>query len=72
MQKSKGVLVKYNDIIMDQLEKGIIEQVTLENDGKQCHYLPHHCVVKEDNSATKLRIVYDASAKQDKRRKSLN
>ena len=30
-QKSKGVLVKYNDIIMDQLEKGIIERVTLEN-----------------------------------------
>lgn len=27
------------------------------------YYLPHHCVVKEENSTTKLRIVFDASCK---------
>lgn len=25
------------------------------------YYLPHHCVIKEDNSTTKLRVVFDAS-----------
>jgi len=54
---------KYSDIIQYQLENGIIERVTpTQSDGKR-HYIPHHAVVKDDIATTKVRIVYDASAK---------
>ena len=29
------------------------------------HYLPHHCVVQYDKSTTKVRVIYDASARTD-------
>ena len=66
LDKKPKVLKQYSDIINDQLEKGVIEVVSDENEitekGKVT-YLPHHDVIREDKSSTKLRIVYDASAK---------
>ena len=60
------ILKEYDRTIKDQLDKGIIEVVPM---GKpiphRVHYLPHHAVVRQDKTTTKLRIVYDASAKSD-------
>ena len=55
-------------MIKDQLDKGIIERVDQSEKVQPCHqihYLPHHCVVREGKSTTKLRIVYNASAKEN-------
>ena len=49
-------------------DKGIIERVDQSEKAQPClqiHYLPHHCVVREDKSTTKLRIVYNASAREN-------
>ena len=72
-QGNSNLLKKYDDIIQGQVEKGIIEKVTenmKENDRK--HYLPHHPVIIPTKCITKVRIVYDASAKGRKGDKSLN
>ena len=33
------------------------------NESETVHYLPHHGVIRRDRETTKLRIVYDGSAK---------
>ena len=45
------------------MKLGIIEEVQTHGDTDQVLYSPHKEVVKEDRSTTKLRIVFDASAK---------
>ncbi|XP_028394520.1 uncharacterized protein LOC114518719 [Dendronephthya gigantea] len=58
------VLKKYDNVIRDQLNKGIVESTPKPNEEiKSMHYLPHHAVIRQDKTTTKLRVVYDASAK---------
>ena len=56
----------YNDIIQQQIEKGIVEDVLTMNEAStDIHYLPHHAVLRSDKTTTKIRVVYNASAKSD-------
>lgn len=65
LREAPDVLQQYDSIIQDQIKKGIVEYVdtreVLQN--VLVHYLPHHAVLREDKLTTKLRIVYDASAR---------
>lgn len=65
------MLTKYNDIILQQLENGIIE-VADKTKNKICHYNSHHLVVPANKSPSKCRVVYNASYKSNKDAKSLN
>ena len=58
------LLTEYDQIIKDQLDKGIIERIPEQeiNRSKNVHYMPHHGVVRRDKQTTKLRVVYDGSA----------
>jgi hypothetical protein len=70
--KAPELLQKYDAIIQDQLNKGIIEKIDeTMNEGK-LHYTPHHAVITPQKTTTKVRIVYDASAKTIKEFSSLN
>ena len=64
LEQTPSVLREYDDIIRDQVDKGIVEPVTETDPAlSRLHYLPHHAVIRTDKTTTKLRIVYDASAK---------
>ena len=65
LRQTPQLLSEYDSIIQDQLAKGIVEvvaQPTLAVSDR-AHYLPHHGVVRQDKATSKLRIVYDASAR---------
>ena len=65
------LLKKYDN--KDQLSKSIIEEINEnEEEGENKHYIPHHAVITPDRDTTKVRIVFDASAKTKKSNLSLN
>ena len=61
----------YDSIIQEQLQSGVIERAPAEPKGKE-YYIPHKGVSKKDAESTKLRVVYDASARENVKHPSLN
>ena len=59
-----GKLEDYHEIMRQQLEDGILEPVPMTPSGDNIHYVPHQPAVKDSAESTKLRIVYDCSAKE--------
>ena len=72
--KCDQVLLKeYDHVIQQQLEAGIVERVLeLPTDDEPTHYLPHHGVVRRDKLTTKVRVVFDGSAKHEQASLSIN
>ncbi|XP_028415516.1 uncharacterized protein LOC114538581 [Dendronephthya gigantea] len=62
----------YQDIIEKQLEAGIIETAPEQPTGKRVYYMPHKPVVREEATSTKVRMVFDASAKPNPTANSVN
>ncbi|XP_065197781.1 uncharacterized protein LOC135829305 [Sycon ciliatum] len=72
LQQTPQVLEKYHCTITEQLANGIIEEVNLDHQDGPIHYIPHHCVVRPSSTTTKVRVVYDASARTRAEHNSLN
>ncbi|CAR99751.1 Protein CBG25357 [Caenorhabditis briggsae] len=74
LEKNPEMLKKYAAIFTEQLSLEFIEEVPDESisDGPVVSYLPHHPVIKETSKSTKVRIVFDGSAKTNKVSHSLN
>ena len=62
----------YDDIIKAQIENTIVERAPVASDANKEFYLPHKPVFREGAETTKLRVVYDASAKSSRESPSLN
>ena len=64
LKQNPAILREYDAIIHDQLEKGVVEVVDdLDDTPKVIHYLPYHAVIRQDKKTTKVRVVYNASAR---------
>ena len=66
------MLKEYDNVIKEQLELGIVEKVPSVDLAEQCHFLNHHCVVRENAATTRVRIVFNGSDKGGKYGVSLN
>ena len=65
-------LEEYHTVMEQQLEEGILELVPEVPTGEVIHYIPHQAVIREGAESTKMRIVYDCSAKRNPQSPSLN
>ena len=66
LKRTPDLLKRYDAVIKEQVESGIVVPVdNSESCGNHIHYIPHHSVLRQDKATTKLRVVYDASAKSD-------
>jgi len=54
-----------------ELAKEIVERVSSDPEGREL-YIPHKPVVRESAGSTKLRIIFDASARSNEKSPSLN
>ncbi|XP_064394514.1 uncharacterized protein LOC135341786 [Halichondria panicea] len=63
LRHDPDVLREYDMVIKTQFEQGIVELVEDLANRPDVHYLPHHPVIRKDKMTTKVRVVYDASAK---------
>ena len=66
------MLKEYDHVVQEQIKQGIVEQVPSTEGHGPVHYLPHLPVVRTDRTTTKIRVVYDGSAKTSDSVLSLN
>lgn len=62
--RQSNVKQEYQKVIEDYQASGHMTKIK-EEDAESAFYLPHHAVIKESSSTTKVRVVFDGSMKSD-------
>ncbi|XP_008183820.1 uncharacterized protein LOC103309643 [Acyrthosiphon pisum] len=64
LNRNNTLKTQYAEFMRDYLTAGHMELIPPAEHGNPYHYyIPHHCVIKPDSLTTKLRVVFNASAK---------
>ena len=63
---------EYDEVMHEHIQNEIIEEIPECPTGEVVHYVSHHAIIRKDAESTKLRIVYDCSAKELPDKPSLN
>ena len=56
IQKQPDLVQRNNDVIQDQLDRGIVKKVEHGTCNGIQHYVPHHVIIKPQKSTTILRV----------------
>ena len=64
LSRNEKLKEEYNGIIEEQLRVGVIEEVPPNPSRERVFYMPHKPVVKVTAVTTKVRMVFDASARR--------
>nr|XP_049466997.1 uncharacterized protein LOC120959822 [Anopheles coluzzii] len=63
LERDPNVKAAYHDFMREYLELGHMSRIKNPSDDERAYYLPHHPVFKAASSTTKVRVVFDGSAK---------
>ncbi|XP_037924354.1 uncharacterized protein LOC119660048 [Hermetia illucens] len=63
LTKNGDLRKQYTKFMKEYLHLGHMKEVNPDQIPHPHYFLPHHCVLKPDSTSTKLRVVFDASAK---------
>ena len=72
LDKTPELKQEYDNIINEQLNEGVVEEAPETPTGHRVYYMPHKPVVRQDAVTTKVRMVFDASAKPNASSESIN
>ena len=64
IRRNRDLKEKYTAVIHEYLELNHMKRVKAEDEDKAV-YLPHHAIIREDRTTTKVRVVFDASCKNE-------
>ncbi|XP_062713533.1 uncharacterized protein LOC134290411 [Aedes albopictus] len=73
-KRDPGLREQYVDFLREYESLGHCHQIDEANDPpcEATYYMPHHAVLRPTSSSTKCRVVFDASAKSNPTKQSLN
>lgn len=64
LDKNANLKSQFHDFVQQYIDLGHMHEVHDDDDDQRIEcYLPHHPVVKESSTTTKVRVVFDGSAK---------
>ena len=72
LKQNQQLKDEYEKIVHEQLKDGVIEKTKESSTSERVFYMPHKPVIKENASTTKVRIVFDASARPHPTANSVN
>ncbi|XP_062557404.1 uncharacterized protein LOC134222276 [Armigeres subalbatus] len=61
--RNQEIYQEYRKFMQEYESMGHLEPISDEDFNRAKYFIPHSCVIKPDSTSTKLRVVFDASAK---------